>query len=130
MMLAAMLATRLGMPFVPIRKAGKLPGAVRTENFAKEYGLDSFEIQTSHLETVPKRAIIVDDVLATGGSMTAACRLVQTSGKEIALILSLVDVASLREQYAVALAPFGAPVALALADFDTPKETDRKRKRT
>jgi len=129
MMLAAMLAARLGTPFVPIRKAGKLPGAVLTEHFSKEYGLDTFEIQETYLQTVPKRAIIVDDVLATGGSMTAACRLVQTAGKEIALILSLVDIPCLREQCAVALAPFGAPTAVALAEFDTLKETDRKRKR-
>lgn len=114
LMLGAMLATRLGTPFVPIRKPGKLPGSLLQETFEKEYGTDSCEMQTEYMAQLPQRCIIVDDVLATGGSMNAACALMQAAGKQIALIVALVDVPPLRKQWQSALAPFKAPVALSL----------------
>lgn len=73
------LADALGLPFIPARKAGKLPGAVKKVSYALEYGTASIEIQE---EAVKKgmRVLIVDDLLATGGTAAGACKLVAELG--------------------------------------------------
>ena len=70
------LATRLGAGFVPIRKPGKLPAETIEESYDKEYGKDTVEI---HLDAItPDDVVLVhDDLLATGGTMEAACKLVK-----------------------------------------------------
>jgi adenine phosphoribosyltransferase len=80
--LAAPLAYRRGASFVPIRKAGKLPWAVAREEYALEYGTDKLEI---HRDAVHpgEQVLIVDDVLATGGTAAAAVRLVEGLGAEV-----------------------------------------------
>ncbi|MBO0731032.1 MAG: adenine phosphoribosyltransferase [Acidimicrobiaceae bacterium] len=76
---AAPVAVRLGAGFVPVRKPGKLPWQVRTETYRLEYGTDGLEIHTDAL--MPgERALIIDDVLATGGTASAAARLVGSLG--------------------------------------------------
>ncbi len=77
--LAAPLAYRLGKGFVLIRKPGKLPGERVGVEYALEYGTDRLEI---HVDAIPegKRVLLVDDLLATGGTMEAACRLVEQVG--------------------------------------------------
>ncbi len=69
------LATRLGVGFVPIRKPGKLPAEVLEESYNKEYGTDSIQI---HKDAVEEGDVVLlhDDLLATGGTMVAACNLV------------------------------------------------------
>lgn len=69
------LATRLGVGFVPIRKPGKLPAEVLEEAYNKEYGTDSIQI---HKDAVEEGDVVLlhDDLLATGGTMVAACNLV------------------------------------------------------
>lgn len=70
------LASQIKKPFVPIRKAGKLPGECYSITYEKEYGVDKIEIQKSAL--LPKtRVLLVDDVMATGGSMKAAVDLIR-----------------------------------------------------
>jgi adenine phosphoribosyltransferase len=70
------VARRLGVGFVPIRKPGKLPYEVKREEYTLEYGSDLLEIHTDAL--VPgDRVLIIDDVLATGGTAAAAVRLVR-----------------------------------------------------
>ncbi|HED63916.1 MAG TPA: adenine phosphoribosyltransferase, partial [Planctomycetes bacterium] len=73
------LARQLGTGFVPIRKPGKLPCATDSESYELEYGSDSLEIHTDALEGAP-RVLMVDDLLATGGTMDAALRLVRKVG--------------------------------------------------
>ncbi|WEW59875.1 adenine phosphoribosyltransferase [Emydomyces testavorans] len=73
------LALRLGASFVPVRKKGKLPGPVQTQCYEKEYGTDYFEMQADAIQAGQK-VIIVDDIIATGGSASAAGSLVQSLG--------------------------------------------------
>ena len=77
------LAYRLNAGFVPVRKPKKLPAAVARVNYDLEYGTDSLEI---HLDAIEpgQRVIIVDDLLATGGTMQATVKLVRQLGGEIA----------------------------------------------
>jgi adenine phosphoribosyltransferase len=73
------LAAQLGKGFVPIRKPGKLPWKTASETYALEYGKDTIEI---HLDAVRQgqRVLLVDDLLATGGTMEAAAKLVRRIG--------------------------------------------------
>ncbi|KAF7512546.1 adenine phosphoribosyltransferase [Endocarpon pusillum] len=73
------LALRLGAGFVPIRKRGKLPGPTEIAAFEKEYGADHFEIQSDAIKKGQK-VLVVDDIIATGGSAAAAGQLVQKLG--------------------------------------------------
>ncbi|MGO4912153.1 adenine phosphoribosyltransferase [Leeuwenhoekiella sp. W20_SRS_FM14] len=78
-LLGILLAQKLKLGFVPIRKPGKLPGAVISQSYALEYGVDSIEIQENSIR--PGDLVIVhDDVLATGGTAAAACKLVEKCG--------------------------------------------------
>lgn len=78
----SLLAQKLGLGFIPIRKPGKLPGDVLSESYTLEYGTDRLEIQTERLN--PEDLVIVhDDILATGGTAEAACRLVERCGAKV-----------------------------------------------
>lgn len=76
---AAPVAVSLGAGFVPVRKAGKLPWRVRAEEYQLEYGTDSLEIHSDALSP-GERVLIIDDVLATGGTAAATARLALDSG--------------------------------------------------
>ncbi|HSH22864.1 MAG TPA: adenine phosphoribosyltransferase [Acidimicrobiales bacterium] len=80
--LAAPIAYRLGAGFVPVRKAGKLPWAVEQERYSLEYGTDRLEI---HADGVApgSRVLVIDDVLATGGTAAATTRLVERLGADV-----------------------------------------------
>ncbi len=84
--LAAGLAARRGKGFVPIRKQGKLPPPVVSAAYALEYGTGVLEMQRGH-----GRLLIIDDVLATGGTMQASAQLCTTAGYEIAGFGVLID---------------------------------------
>ncbi|SEL29067.1 adenine phosphoribosyltransferase [Maribacter orientalis] len=77
-----MLANRLNAGFVPIRKPGKLPSTTLSETYDLEYGTDTLEI---HIDAIEKgdKVLIHDDVLATGGTANAACKLIERLGGEI-----------------------------------------------
>ena len=73
------LALKLGAGFVPVRKAGKLPGECVRAAYEKEYGTDWFEMQVGAIKP-GQRVLVVDDIIATGGSAKAAGELVELSG--------------------------------------------------
>jgi adenine phosphoribosyltransferase len=88
------LAYKLGAGFVPVRKPKKLPSTTIKEGYHLEYGTDSLEI---HTDAIGKRekVLIVDDLLATGGTVQATCRLVERSGGEIMGLSFLIELSFL-----------------------------------
>ncbi|KAH8692423.1 adenine phosphoribosyltransferase 1 [Talaromyces proteolyticus] len=76
------LALRLGASFVPVRKQGKLPGPCETEAYQKEYGQDFFQMQADAVKKGQK-VLVVDDIIATGGSAAAAGNLVRKLGGDL-----------------------------------------------
>jgi adenine phosphoribosyltransferase len=93
--LAVPLALKLNAGMVPIRKPGKIPGEIFEERYKKEYGEDILQISAGLQKG--KRVLIVDDVLATGGSLKAAICLVERAGLEIAGCAVVTDVPELRD---------------------------------
>lgn len=92
--LAGALAHQLGKGFVPVRKAGKLPGKTLSHEYALEYGTDKVQI---HEDAIAKgeKVLIVDDLIATGGTALAAAALVEKLGAkivEMAFIIDLPDI--------------------------------------
>lgn len=79
---APILATKLGAGFVPVRKVGKLPHKTVSESYDLEYGTDTLEI---HIDSIRKgeKVLVHDDVLATGGTASAVCKLVEQLGGEV-----------------------------------------------
>jgi len=93
-MIAAPLAYQLGAGFVPVRKPGKLPGAKFTEEYALEYGTNSLEI---HDDAVGRghRVLVVDDLLATGGTIAATLKLLDKLGANVVGVAILIELAAL-----------------------------------
>jgi adenine phosphoribosyltransferase len=92
--LGAAVACELGVGFVPIRKPGKLPAETRCCTYELEYGTDTIEIHADAISEGDK-VLMVDDLLATGGTMAAACKLVRELGGEIVGVAFLVELAFL-----------------------------------
>jgi adenine phosphoribosyltransferase len=91
----AAVAAKLRAGFVPIRKKGKLPCETESATYALEYGTDCIEM---HRDTVPRgaRVLLVDDLLATGGTMQAGCELVEKVGAEVAGIAVVIELTDLK----------------------------------
>jgi len=88
------LAQRLGVGFVPARKPGKLPMATHRQSYGLEYGSDALEIHTDAFGP-GDRVLIVDDVMATGGTAAAAQRLVRTTGAQAVALTVFIELTSL-----------------------------------
>lgn len=90
----AAVAAKLSAGFVPIRKKGKLPYQTEQVSYDLEYGTDTLEV---HVDAVSSgaRVLMVDDLLATGGTMAAACRLIEKIGGKIVGIAFLIELAEL-----------------------------------
>jgi adenine phosphoribosyltransferase len=113
-MFAAPLAYALGIGFVPVRKPGKLPGKTMGHDYALEYGTDRIEIHDDAI-LAGERVLIVDDLLATGGTALAAATLVQKMNGNIvecAFLVDLPDIGGRRR-----LEQSGLPV-FALCEFE------------
>jgi adenine phosphoribosyltransferase len=92
--LGAAMARELGVGFVPIRKPGKLPGAVHEVSYDLEYGSDRLQVQQGALSP-GERVLLVDDVLATGGTLLAAASLLSNLRVELVGASVLVELAAL-----------------------------------
>ena len=92
--IGAPLALRMGLGFVPIRKAGKLPGDTHARSYDLEYGTATIEVTTDAFRA-GHRVLLVDDVLATGGTAAAACDLVECAGAEVVALEILLELAAL-----------------------------------
>lgn len=90
----AALADRLHAGFVPIRKPGKLPASTISESYSLEYGENTVEIHADAIRS-GQNVLLVDDLLATGGTMAAACRLVERLGGKVARIVFLIELSFL-----------------------------------
>lgn len=89
-----LMAQALNIPFIPIRKPGKLPSKTLSQSYDLEYGRDTIEI---HHDAIKKgdRVIIHDDLLATGGTASAACQLVNKLGGELVQINFIIELSAL-----------------------------------
>ena len=88
--LGAMIAHELDAGFVPVRKKGKLPFETIAETYSLEYGTDTLEMHVDAIEE-GDRVLVHDDVIATGGTAAATCRLIERSGGEVAGCAFLID---------------------------------------
>ncbi len=93
-MLAAPVAERSGLGFLPVRKAGKMPPPVLRREYELEYGSAAVELR-SDLVGAGDRVLVVDDVLATGGTARAACDLLEEAGAQVAGVAVLLELAAL-----------------------------------
>ena len=104
------VAERLGLPFVPVRKAGKLPHDVATAHYDLEYGTATLEMHREP-SVSGRRVVVVDDLLATGGTASAAARLVEELGGVVAGFVFLIGLPGLDGAAALG----GRPVSTVLA---------------
>ena len=99
------LAYRAGKKFVPIRKKGKLPRETVTVSYKLEYGEAAIELHKDSVKPGQK-VVIVDDLLATGGSTKAAAELVESLGGEVVKIITLIELTDLKGRQAISKYPF------------------------
>ncbi|HEV8024760.1 MAG TPA: adenine phosphoribosyltransferase [Candidatus Nanopelagicales bacterium] len=113
--LGAALAYELGCGFVALRKAGKLPRDVHRQEYSLEYGTASLELHTDALGPADQ-VVIVDDVLATGGTLGAGVDLVQRSGAQVLSAAVVMDLPALNGR--AELARRGIPVHVLISDSE------------
>ncbi|MGE4062021.1 MAG: adenine phosphoribosyltransferase [Rhodospirillaceae bacterium] len=113
-LVAAPLAIALGCGTIMIRKSGKLPGKVKQHSYGLEYGTDTIEVQADAV-TPGQRVAIIDDLLATGGTVAAAAKLLRESGADVVGAACLIELSFLK-----ARANLEMPVA-ALLVYDDEK---------
>jgi len=108
-LMAAPLALKLGCGFIMVRKRGKLPGATVGLDYALEYGSDRVEIQADAVQP-GQRVVVVDDILATGGTMAAGIKLLRQVGAEVPGAATLIELTFLSGRSRLDV-PFDALVA-------------------
>jgi adenine phosphoribosyltransferase len=91
---ASAVANQLRSGFVPIRKAGKLPHLTISESYGLEYGVDTLELHVDAI-TAGSKVLLIDDVLATGGTIGAAIELIQRLGGQVTHVLALLEISDL-----------------------------------
>lgn len=94
-LLGGAVAARLGTGVLAIRKGGKLPPPVRTEDYQLEYGTASLELPVDGIELSGRSVMVVDDVLATGGTLAAAHRLLERAGAQVRIAAVVIELAGL-----------------------------------
>lgn len=93
--LGSALAYKLGAGFVPVRKQGKLPGLVERHEYDLEYGTDIIEIHADALEA-GSRVVVIDDLLATGGTCAASLKLLEKLQADVVAIMFMIELAFLK----------------------------------
>ena len=104
-LLAGAVASKLGTGVLAIRKGGKLPPPVHTEQYTLEYGTATLEIPADGIELAGRTVVIIDDVLATGGTVAAALRLLDHTGANVTAAAVVLELAALRGRDVVAPVP-------------------------
>ncbi|WP_156296439.1 adenine phosphoribosyltransferase [Mycobacterium paragordonae] len=104
-LLAAAVATRLRTGVLAIRKGGKLPPPVLSEDYQREYGAATIEIPADGIELAGLRVVVIDDVLATGGSIGAAQRLLERVGADVTVAAVVMELEALGGRDAIAPLP-------------------------
>ncbi|MDT5227514.1 MAG: adenine phosphoribosyltransferase [Mycobacterium sp.] len=104
-LLGGAVAARLGTGVLAIRKGGKLPPPVRTEEYQLEYGTASLELPADGIELSGRSVVVVDDVLATGGTLAAAHRLLERAGAQVRVAAVVIELAGLGGRELVAPLP-------------------------
>jgi adenine phosphoribosyltransferase len=94
-LIAAPLALKLGCGFIMLRKRGKLPGETVGLNYALEYGMDRIEVQADAIQR-GQRVVVVDDLLATGGTMAAGIKLLRELGAVVPAAAALIELTFLK----------------------------------
>ncbi|MDF0529152.1 adenine phosphoribosyltransferase [Tsukamurella sp. 8F] len=94
-LLGSGVALALGVGMLAVRKAGKLPPPVLREEYALEYGTAALEIPAEGIDLRGKRALVVDDVLATGGTVSATVALLRNAGAEVATVAVVLELEGL-----------------------------------
>ncbi|MFJ9029892.1 adenine phosphoribosyltransferase [Streptomyces scopuliridis] len=107
--LAAPVAVRAGVGFIPVRKAGKLPGATLSQAYELEYGSAEIEVHAEDLDQ-DDRVLVIDDVLATGGTAEASLELVRRAGAEVVGVAVLMELGFLGGRARLEPALRGAPL--------------------
>ncbi|MDI3420221.1 adenine phosphoribosyltransferase [Streptomyces luteolus] len=107
--LAAPVAVRAGVGFIPVRKAGKLPGATLAQRYELEYGQAEIEVHAEDL-AAGDRVLVIDDVLATGGTAEASLQLIRRAGAEVAGLAVLMELGFLGGRARLEPALQGAPL--------------------
>ncbi|WP_097869231.1 adenine phosphoribosyltransferase [Streptomyces sp. rh34] len=107
--LAAPVAVRAGIGFIPVRKAGKLPGATLSQSYELEYGSAEIEIHAEDLDA-EDRIMIIDDVLATGGTAEASLELIRRAGAQVAGVAVLMELGFLAGRARLEPGLAGAPL--------------------
>ncbi|MCM2579447.1 adenine phosphoribosyltransferase [Streptomyces meridianus] len=107
--LAAPAALRAGLGFVPVRKAGKLPGATLAQAYELEYGTAEIEVHAEDLNA-GDRVMVIDDVLATGGTAGASLQLIRRAGADVAGVAVLMELGFLNGRLRLAEELGGAPL--------------------
>ncbi|MFI1251263.1 adenine phosphoribosyltransferase [Streptomyces anulatus] len=107
--LAAPVAVRAGIGFIPVRKAGKLPGATLSQSYELEYGSAEIEIHAEDLDA-EDRVMIIDDVLATGGTAEASLELIRRAGAQVAGVAVLMELGFLAGRARLERGLAGAPL--------------------
>ncbi|MGX1682673.1 adenine phosphoribosyltransferase [Streptomyces althioticus] len=107
--LGAPVALRTGLGFIPVRKAGKLPGATLSQSYDLEYGSAEIEVHAEDLGA-EDRVLVVDDVLATGGTAEASLQLIRRAGAEVAGLAVLMELGFLGGRARLEPALAGAPL--------------------
>ena len=105
-LVTAPLALELGCGFIMVRKNGKLPGSIVGHTYELEYGTDTIEIQSNAIEP-GQRIVVMDDLLATGGTMAAAIALAQKVGGDVRAACCIIELSFLKGREKLAV-PFDA----------------------